>query len=210
MPGPEIFAAFYATAFILALAPGPDIIFVLTQSALFGASAGLATTAGLLTGVLVQTTAVALGVAVIFQTSPLAFTLLKCVGAGYLCWLAWQSFRAGAAIAHSSRQKKFMGYSRLYRRGLIMNLTNPKVVLFFLALLPQFCVPEMGNVALQMVALGCTFILAAFPVFLGASLLGGRLEKKFNDSPKVQIMMHRAAGLIFLCLATALVLAEAA
>ena len=139
---------FFVTALMLALAPGPDIIFVLTQSALYGMRAGVATTLGLISGLCFHTTIVAVGVAGIFMTSPLAFTLLTVVGAAYLLYLAWLSFRAGASMAHL-QESRFLGYWGLYRRGVIMNITNPKVTLFFLAFLPQFCAPERGSVALQ-------------------------------------------------------------
>ena len=134
---------FFVTALMLALAPGPDIIFVLTQSALYGMRAGVATTLGLISGLCFHTTIVAVGVAGIFMTSPLAFTLLTVVGAAYLLYLAWLSFRAGASMAHL-QESRFLGYWGLYRRGVIMNITNPKVTLFFLAFLPQFCAPDRG------------------------------------------------------------------
>ena len=110
---------FFVTALMLALAPGPDIIFVLTQSALYGMRAGVATTLGLISGLCFHTTIVAVGVAGIFMTSPLAFTLLTVVGAAYLLYLAWLSFRAGASMAHL-QESRFLGYWGLYRRGVIM------------------------------------------------------------------------------------------
>ena len=134
---PETALAFFAAALLLAVAPGPDNIFVLTQSAVYGAGAGVATTFGLVTGLCVHTTAVALGVAALFQSSALAFTLLKAAGALYLLRLAWLSFRAGAALALTPEAKPpFPGYLALYRRGIVLNVTNPKVSLFFLALRP--------------------------------------------------------------------------
>lgn len=205
MPGFEISAAFFATALVLGIAPGPDIIFVLAQSALYGMRAGFATTLGLATGLLVHTTAVALGVAVVFRTSPLAFNLLKYLGAAYLCWLAWLSFRAGAASTESTSGRAFPGYAALYRRGIIMNVSNPKVALFFLAFLPQFCNPATGQVTFQIVYFGALFILATIIVFSTVAALGGRLAAWFNSSPRGQITMCRIAGIIFLGLAAALV-----
>lgn len=205
MPGFEISAAFFVAALVLGIAPGPDIIFVLTQSALYGARAGLATTFGLATGLLVHTTAVALGVAVIFRTSPLAFNLLKCFGAAYLCWLAWLSFRAGATSTEKDKDRAFPGYAALYRRGIIMNVSNPKVALFFLAFLPQFCNPATGPVTFQIIYFGVLFILATIIVFSTAAALGGRLATWFNSSPGGQIIMCRIAGIIFLGLAAALI-----
>ena len=214
---PDAMMAFFVAALLLGIAPGPDNIFVLTQSALFGAGAGMVTTLGLVTGLCVHTTAVALGVAAIFQTSALAFTLLKTAGAGYLLWLAWLSFRAGASTAKiaqgntnsdGSAGAAFPGYMALYRRGIVMNVTNPKVSLFFLAFLPQFCDPTRGSVAVQVLTLGALFMLATIVVFWIVAALGGRLAVWFNSSQRGQIIMQRVAGSIFVVMAAALLLSS--
>ena len=213
---PDALMAFFATALLLGIAPGPDNIFVLTQSALFGARAGMVTTMGLVTGLCVHTTAVALGVAAIFQASALAFTLLKTAGAGYLLWLAWLSFRAGASTAKIARSDgdggsagaAFPGYMALYRRGIVMNVTNPKVSIFFLAFLPQFCDPARGSVALQVLSLGGLFMLATIVVFWTVAALGGRLAVWFNRSQRGQIIMQRVAGCVFVAMAAALLLSS--
>ena len=214
---PDAMMAFFVAALLLGIAPGPDNIFVLTQSALFGAGAGMVTTLGLVTGLCVHTTAVALGVAAIFQTSALAFTLLKTAGAGYLLWLAWLSFRAGASTAQIAQgdassdgpaYAAFPGYMALYRRGIVMNVTNPKVSLFFLAFLPQFCDPARGSVAVQVLILGVLFMLATIVVFWTVAALGGRLAVWFNRSPRGQIIMQRVAGCVFVAMAAALLLSS--
>ena len=92
----DIVITFFTASVLLALAPGPDNIFVLTQSTLYGKMSGLVVMLGLCTGLIVHTTAVALGVAIIFQTSAVAFSALKFIGAGYLLYLAWQAFKASA------------------------------------------------------------------------------------------------------------------
>lgn len=127
----QIALSFFGIALGLAIAPGPDIIFVLTQSALYGARAGLSTTLGLMSGLFFHTALVAVGVAAVFQHSPTAFLLLKGAGAAYLLYLAWLSLRSGAVLAQGG-QGTFIGYAALYRRGVLMNITNPKVTLFFL------------------------------------------------------------------------------
>ena len=211
---PDAMIAFFVAALLLGIAPGPDNIFVLTQSALFGAGAGMVTTLGLVTGLCVHTTAVALGVAAIFQTSALAFTLLKTAGAGYLLWLAWLSFRAGASTEKIAQGDggpagaAFPGYMALYRRGIVMNVTNPKVSLFFLAFLPQFCDPTRGSVAVQVLTLGALFMLATIVVFWTVAALGGRLAVWFNRSPRGQIIMQRVAGCVFVAMAAALLLSS--
>lgn len=196
----EILGAFFVTAIVMALAPGPDNIFVLTQSALYGFRAGLMTTLGLITGLCVHTAAVALGIAALFQTSALAFTILKCVGAAYLLYLAWLCFRSGASRA-SLERTRFPGYLALFRRGVIMNITNPKVTLFFLAFLPQFASPVYGSLPMQIIVLGMLFQLATLIVFGGISFLGGRIAEWFNASIRGQLILNRVTGGIFTTLA---------
>src|SRR5512145_2221192 len=153
MPPFDALLLFFASSILLALAPGPDNLFVMVQAAQRGRIAGLAVTLGLCTGLLVHTTAVALGLAAVFAASALAFNLLKYIGAAYLLWLAWGAFRAGGLDDGESRAVD-LSFARLYRRGIIMNVTNPKVSIFFLAFLPQFADPACGPLVPQIVLLG--------------------------------------------------------
>ncbi len=200
----DVVLEFFIAAVILGLAPGPDIIFVLTQSAVHGAKAGLATMLGLISGLLFHTALVALGVAVIFQTSALAFTLLKTAGAAYLLYLAWLSFRAGSMQA-SGQTPPFAGCAALYRRGVVMNITNPKVSLFFLAFLPQFADPARGSLTGQIIQLGLLFMLATVLVFSSTALLAGKLAAGFSRSARGQIFLNRLAACVFCALALMLV-----
>lgn len=134
---------FSSVSLLLALAPGPDNIFVLTQSALKGRLTGIVVTLGLCTGVTVHTSAVALGIAAVFQASTLAFNLLKYAGAAYLLYLAWGAFRAGTSGLTTEASRE-VGLSRFYLRGIIMNVTNLRSP-SFLAFLPQFTNPGQGN-----------------------------------------------------------------
>jgi threonine/homoserine/homoserine lactone efflux protein len=189
------------------LAPGPDNIFVLTQSALKGKLVGLVVTLGLCTGLVVHTSAVALGVAAIFQASALAFNLLKFAGAAYLLYLAWGAFRAGTSSLESEASRE-IGLGRFYLRGIIMNVTNPKVSIFFLAFLPQFTRPEQGHLPLQMFILGGIFILATLLVFGSVSLLAGVLGQWLRRSERAQKLLTRTAGAIFAALALKLATAS--
>ena len=193
---PESLVAFTIASVLLALAPGPDNIFVLTQSALLGWKRGLLVTMGLCTGLIFHTFAVAFGVAAIFQASVLAFTILKTVGAAYLLYLAWQAFRASASRINNGSADK-LSAARLYRRGIIMNITNPKVSIFFLAFLPQFTSPANGSVAVQVMMLGLLFILITLLVFSGVAMAAGSLGRLLNRSPKIQVYMNRIAGTVF-------------
>lgn len=193
----ETTCAFFVASLLMAMTPGPDVIIVLTQSSLYGMRAGVLTTLGLMTGLLGHTLAVALGVAVLFQTSEAAFTALKFLGAAYLLYLAWQSFRSGVFRAFLT-QSLFPGYGTLYRRGFLSNITNPKVTLFCLAVLPQFVEPERGHPTLQILSLGGLYELACLIVFTAIAALGGRMATWFNRSDRAQMLMNRIAGCIFL------------
>ena len=155
----DVILLFVTASVALAFAPGPDNIFVLTQSALYGRKTGLLVTLGLCTGLLVHTSAVALGVAAIFQSSLLAFSLLKLAGALYLLYLAVQAFRASAAALETNGSEE-LSWRGLYTRGIFMNITNPKVAIFFLALLPQFADPARGAITVQMLLLVGLFIVS--------------------------------------------------
>lgn len=193
-------STFLATSLLLAMVPGPDNIFVLTQSALRGRSAGIWVTLGLCTGLVVHTCAVALGVAALFQASALAFNMLKTVGAAYLFYLAWQAFRASATGIRLGRDSN-LGSWQLYRRGIIMNLTNPKVSIFFLAFLPQFADPVRASLSTQIILLGGLFIIATLLVFGGIALLAGSIGQRLGQSEKAERIMNRVAGTVFVALA---------
>jgi threonine/homoserine/homoserine lactone efflux protein len=203
----EVIITFFAASVLLALAPGPDNIFVLTQAALHGRTSGLVVTFGLCTGLIVHTLAVALGVAVIFQASAVAFTALKLFGAGYLLYLAWQVFRASATKIEAARNNR-LSYKQLYSRGIIMNVTNPKVSVFFLAFLPQFADPARGPIALQMILFGLLFMLATVLIFGSIAMLAGSLGAWLNRSVRVQKTMNWLTGTVFIGLALKLVTAE--
>ncbi|VEN73876.1 Threonine transporter RhtB [Candidatus Desulfarcum epimagneticum] len=200
MMPPDVMLTFVSASILLALAPGPDNIFVLTQSALRGKKAGIAVMLGLCSGLVVHTTAVALGVAALFQTSALAFSALKFMGAAYLAYLAWQAFRASPETMEG-RGEMDAGLWRLYGRGIVMNITNPKVSIFFLAFLPQFADPARGSVAPQIFILGGLFILATLLVFGSVALMAGALGQWLARSPGVRKNMSRVAGMVFLGLA---------
>lgn len=196
----ETLLTFLTATFFLGLAPGPDNIFVLTQSAIYGRNAGLLVVLGLCTGLIVHTVAVAFGVAVIFQTSLVAFSVLKIAGACYLVFLAWKAFRASGSNIQSGSSGEVNSWG-LYRRGIIMNITNPKVSIFFLAFIPQFADPARGSVTLQLLSFGGLFILSTLFVFGSISLLAGTLGQWFSGSDKAQKILNRIAGVVFLGLA---------
>ena len=191
--------AFYCASILLSLAPGPDNIFVLAQSALYGVRRGVIVTLGLCTGLLVHTAAVALGVAAILQVSPRAFWALKICGVFYLLYLAWGAWSSRPSGAETAAPA--LPYRTLYFRGIIMNVTNPKVLIFFLAFLPQFTDPARGFVTQQIILLGGLFILAAFPVFSLIACASGAISMRLRSTPRWEVRLNRIAAIVFLCIA---------
>ena len=207
--------AFFSLAVLLSLTPGPDNLFVLMQSATYGRQAGWWVVRGLCTGLICHTVAVALGLAAVFAASPLAFTGLKLVGAAYLVYLALGAWFAPANVmpndGHGNEAKTAQtapSAMAMWRRGLIMNVTNPKVAIFFLALLPQFVQPNRGPVALQILTLGLLFGVATALVFGGVVLMATSVRERLTQSPNSQRWLNRASALVFVGLAIRLLMSS--
>ncbi|GGC61481.1 LysE family translocator [Undibacterium terreum] len=194
---------FFGLSILLGLSPGPDNVFVLLQSAMRGRKAGMFVVLGLCTGLLVHTTAVALGLAAIFATSALAFTILKLSGAAYLVYMAWGAFRAPVGNL-GAQQMEPASSSHMYRRGVLMNITNPKVAIFFLAFLPQFVNAGAGNVGLQIISLGFVFMLATLVTFGAIAYFAATFGQIFQRSLRAQRILNWIAGTVFLGLAARL------
>lgn len=191
---------FFMTAVLLALTPGPDNIFVLSQSLAYGQKSGVMVTLGLCSGLLGHTAMVALGVAALLAASPVLFQFIQWLGVAYLLYLAWQSW---FAVVDDSvpRQKLQLSAAKLYLRGVIMNLTNPKVGLFFIAFLPQFVSESYGPVTSQILLLGFLFIVSTFLVFGGIALLAGLYSEKLTQSTSRRVLMNRMVSVVFVVLA---------
>jgi threonine/homoserine/homoserine lactone efflux protein len=193
MPPLSTLLPFFGISLVLGLTPGPDNLFVLLQSAMRGSRSGMVIVLGLCTGLLVHTFVVA---------SKVAFTLLKSVGAAYLVYLAWQAWRAPVGI--NPGKVEDVDAAHLYRRGLIMNLSNPKVVIFFLAFLPQFVIGDRGHIPLQIAVLGMSFIAASLVVFSVIAFSSGVGGKLLLRSTRTQRALNRFASLVFVALAAKL------
>jgi len=192
--------AFFSVSVLLALAPGPDNVFVLVHAAQHGVRAGLLVVLGLCSGLLFHTAAVALGLAALLATSALAFTVLKTVGALYLLWLAWLSWRAPSGPLDGDAGEG-LGPWQTYGRGVLMNVSNPKVAIFFLAFLPQFVDPALGPVQWQIAQLGAVFGLATLLTFGSIAALAGRFGQRLRDSARAQQTLNRLAAVVFAGLA---------
>lgn len=200
-----MFTTFLLASIALTLSPGPDILYVLTQSISNGKKYGITTAAGLVSGILVHTSLIALGVSAVIKQSELIFLAIKILGACYLLWIAYQVYKSPASIDLKSNDKKRKSLLALVQQGFIMNVLNPKVTLFFLAFFPGFIDEKLGNVTQQIYVLGFIFMLQAFVIFSLVSVLADRLtifirqNQKFADFLKwFQIIVFAVIAVLIL------------
>ncbi|MEQ6378522.1 LysE family translocator [Bacillaceae bacterium S4-13-56] len=189
------FLSFLGVALLLTIMPGPDILFVIAQSISQNKKAGISTALGLCTRLLVHITAVTLGISALIYQSVTAFTIIKYAGVAYLLYMAWQSFREKENSIKLEEHQK-LDYTSLYKKGILMNILNPKVSLFFLALLPQFVVKPMGFVPLQMLLLGIIFLVQAFFIFTIVSIFSEKTKQVLVRSSFLSKNLHHVKGSI--------------
>ena len=175
---------FLGASIALTISPGPDNLFVLTQGISRGRKAAVITAWGMCSGITVHTVAAALGISAIFYSSAVAFQIVKYAGAGYLLYLAFRAIMDREAMRDRKARNPQPGIAS-YRRGFIMNVLNPKVALFFVAFLPQFTAPKVGNFALQMILLGVLFMLQTVVIFTAIALFSGSLGDYLIRKPEV-------------------------
>ncbi|RJS93032.1 LysE family translocator [Salinisphaera sp. Q1T1-3] len=211
MPDLHTYLLFVATALLLNVTPGADMLFVTTQSARHGLKHGLAATAGIFTGTLCHIGFAVVGLSALLASSALAFTVVKWLGAAYLVWLGLQMWRS-AGSADSSKAppaSPAAGSLSLWWRGTLVNLLNPKVALFFVAFLPQFVDPQATQHAMALLLLGLSFNLTGTLVNMAAAVLvlgAARLPV----TRRLGRLLSRAVGTVFVGLGVKLALADAA
>jgi RhtB (resistance to homoserine/threonine) family protein len=199
---------FVGVSAVVILLPGPDTAVVTKNILVSGRRAGLGTSIGVCTGLSVWTLAAALGVASVLRASEAAFTALKLVGAAYLVWLGVQAFRAARHAAGPSavdeQRTTVAGSRRGFRQGLLSNLANPKIAVFFTSLLPQFVDPGR-SVLLPFLMLGLIFVLMTFAWLCTYSLLAARAAAALQR-PRVKATLDRITGTILIAVGIRLVL----
>lgn len=199
--------SFLTVSILLTLAPGPDILFVIAQSMSNGRKAGIWTALGLASGVIVHTLAAALGITAVLYSSAFAFQLMKYAGAAYLLYLAYQAIREGNSPLAAAAVSKQSGF-KLYRTGILMNVLNPKVSLFFLAFLPQFITPGTGEEPFQMMVLGVVFMLQAVALFSLVAVCAGLFANKLLGKPRLGKYVNYGKALLYAAIGIRLVLSE--
>lgn len=198
---------FIGISMLITVTPGPDNMYVITQSIIKGKKAGIFTSLGLCTGLIVHTTAAALGVSVVLQRSVIAFNILKYAGAIYLFFLAWKAYKdRNESLPDNVIKNK--SEASLYRQGIYMNVLNPKVGIFFLAFLPQFVNSKAGNISGQMILLGIVFILQAIIIFIALAIFAGTFSDKIISKPRISKYINYIKCSIFALIGIKLALTD--
>ena len=181
----ETLISFAVATAILAISPGPDNIFVLTQSIVNGKKYGFATIFGLISGCLAHTTFLAFGVSAIIKESENLFTAIKIFGAVYLLYLAFKVYKSDATIQFSKEQVLRKTTAQLFKQGFVMNVLNPKVTIFFLAFFPGFLFSSSVSTVIQFYVLGFIFMLVSFIIFALIAILAAEISVKLRRSTKI-------------------------
>ncbi|AEM69418.1 Lysine exporter protein (LYSE/YGGA) [Allomuricauda ruestringensis DSM 13258] len=203
-----ILIGFLVSSLALAISPGPDNIFVLTQSISNGTKSGLATVFGLVSGCLVHTTLLAFGVSEIIKRSDTLFFLIKLFGALYLLFLALKVYKSDSAIHLDKENKAAKPHGKLFWTGFTMNVLNPKVTIFFLAFFPGFLFSEELNTVIQFYILGLLFMLSALIVFGTIAVLAGKISKYLISHKKAGLYLKWVQIVVFVGIAIYLFLSD--
>ncbi len=212
MLGTHSLALFAATVFVVNATPGVDMIFVLTRTLRHGVVAGIAAALGVAAGCVVHTLVAAFGLAALLAASSAAFALVKYAGAAYLVWLAIGMLRAGVAsnaTIGAQRSAPTPGTWQLFRQGLFTNVLNPKVALFFLALLPQFIDADAADKLAAFLFLGAWFVVQGGLFLIALALLVAPL-RRWGTSAALRRGLNVAGAALFGWLALRLALVERA
>ena len=196
---------FLMSSVIITIVPGPDNMYLLALSLGSGVRQGLALTCGLASGVIFHTTLVILGVAVLLQQSPLALQLIKYIGAAYLLYLAWKAFHTTGEL-HVEGTASKQQFFNIYRRGVLMNTLNPKVLLFFLAYLPQFVSMNDPDMGWHFALLGLIFSLQTLVIFGLIAIGAGKIHDFILSIKNFNRIMGIIQGRLLVLIAGAILL----
>ena len=205
---PDIALFLVASAF-LTIAPGPDVVYVLTRGIAQGRKAGFAAALGFATGCIFHTLLAALGIAAIIRSSPLAFDLVRYAGAAYLVWIGIQAIRHAYAFSLGAASDERALWT-IFRQSVIGNALNPKVTLFFLSFLPQFVNAEAGRIGTQMALLGIVFMAQTVVIFGLVAFFSGGIGNWVRRKPAIAERLNLFAGLTFIALGVRVALPDLA
>ena len=204
---PAKFILFVGVSWALIIAPGPDMIYVITRGVMQGRRAGMLSALGVICGILVHTIAAAFGLTLILQTSAFAFLLVKYLGAIYLITLGVKAWRDKSTFSLQTSTPS-MSFRRVFSQGVLSNVLNPKIAIFFLAFLPQFVDKASSDITLQMVILGLTFACFGLCFLLVIGYSSGTLGNWLTHRPRYTQFLQRFAGGILIGLGVRLALVK--
>lgn len=203
---PEQFIGFLSASLLITASPGPDNLLVLSIGASRGRQLGIAFGLGCGMGCLSHTLLAALGISALIAATPIAFTVLKLAGGAYLMYLGWQALRSRGNVDMQPNDGVPAGALQLFGKGLLANAINPKVVMFFLAFLPQFVLAERGDTPWQIAQLGLVFTLQAALLFALLGYFAGHVGRWLNRHAHAGLWLDRVAGTVFIGLGLKLIL----
>jgi threonine/homoserine/homoserine lactone efflux protein len=194
---------FLITAFVVCVAPGTGVIYTLALGLGQGKRAAIAAAAGCTVGIVPHLAAATLGLAAVLHTSAVLFNMVKFAGVAYLLYLAWQAFKSDGMLTISPNAQKQSAFV-IARRGALINILNPKLSIFFLALLPPFLSGNPATVTSEMILLGAIFMALTFVIFVGYGVFAALARRKVLQSKSVLKWMNRSFAAIFGALAARL------
>ena len=204
---PPALGLYVAASLALIATPGQDMMYVISRSLAQGRVAGVASAGGVCLGILVHTALAALGLAALLQASPALFAALRLGGAAYLAWLGLRMLFAPSREALPGRSAARASLGSLVRQGMASNVMNPKIIVFFVAFLPQFVDPASAHPTRDLAFLGSLYAAMAFPVKSAVGLAAGTLSERLRRTPAALAWMQRASGAILVVLGARLAFA---
>jgi threonine/homoserine/homoserine lactone efflux protein len=209
IPSLSVIVTFALAAIVLAITPGPDMALFISRTVNFGTTHGFMTVLGAVTGIAVHTMLAAFGISVLIIAAPAAFMALKIAGALYLIWLAIAAIRSGTGLAVAKAGAKVPSLKGSYLTGLGINLTNPKVALFFVTFLPQFVSADDPAASAKLVFLGLEFVVLSLPIVIGIVLGAKWLTTTLLKSERLQKALNWSFAAVFAGFAVTILFAEA-
>jgi len=201
---PGLFGLFLVASVIIYVTPGPDMLYVLAHALSMGTRIGIVASLGMAMGMVVHTTAAVLGVAALLRSVPWTYDVIRYAGGAYLLYIGirtWLSSRAEQQLTQAEK----IPTRRVLWRATATNLMNPKIILFYIAFLPQFVRPSLGHTTTQFLVLGTIFVILGLIADVAVALLGGRVNTLLLKRKSAQVVINRVAAAVFVGLAVRLV-----
>lgn len=208
VPDLSIIIAFAIAAIVLAITPGPDMALFISRTVNYGRAHGVAAVMGAISGLLIHTSLAAFGVSLLLIAAPTAFFALKIAGAMYLLWLAIQAVRQGGGITLLDKAKRQPTVWQSYLTGIGINLTNPKIILFFVTFLPQFISRTDPEASGKLLFLGAEFLIVSIPIVIGIVWGAEWVANILTRSVKAQRALNWSFAAVFAGFAAAILAIE--